>query len=51
MKPLFTLLLGVALSAAQAVNHPGLLHTEDDFTCIGGLVTLKASPSTQAGKS
>ncbi|KAJ4246015.1 hypothetical protein NW762_013759 [Fusarium torreyae] len=36
--------LGAALSAAQAIKHPGLLHTEDDFTRIRGFVESKTEP-------
>ncbi|KAJ4328606.1 hypothetical protein N0V84_000965 [Fusarium piperis] len=45
MKPsLFTLLGSAMPIAVQGIVHPGLLHTEDDFTRIRGLVNSKKEP-------
>ncbi|KAJ3530461.1 hypothetical protein NM208_g9318 [Fusarium decemcellulare] len=41
---LFTLFLGAAPIACQGIKHPGLLHTEDDFSRIKSLVDSKKEP-------
>ncbi|KAM0199211.1 hypothetical protein ACHAPA_010563 [Fusarium lateritium] len=44
MKVFLPVVLGAALVATQAIKHPGLLHTEDDFTRIRGFVDAQTEP-------
>ncbi|KAM0231825.1 hypothetical protein ACHAP5_010925 [Fusarium lateritium] len=44
MKLFLPVALGAALVAAQAIKHPGLLHTEDDFARIRGFVDAQTEP-------